>query len=120
MLEDEGAVDQDDLSAPRGDPFQGAVQTRGADGEQGYQLVSPAPYRRFADLVAAGRVGDALVVAEHGEDDDDDLFGLKAAPARADRLEMAAQQGRRTAHGTRSSRPSWPTPTRKAASTGRW
>ncbi|WP_239009965.1 hypothetical protein [Streptomyces sp. 769] len=60
--------------------------------EQGYQFVAPAAHGGVADLVAAGHVGDALVVAEYGEHDDDDPSGCQTPPAGADLLQVAAQQ----------------------------
>ncbi|PNE37667.1 hypothetical protein AOB60_25720 [Streptomyces noursei] len=52
-------------------PLARAVQTGCVGRERGYQFVAPAAHGGVADLVGAGHVGDALVVAEHGEHDDD-------------------------------------------------
>lgn len=72
---DEGAVDRDHLPACLSDPLQGAVQARCLGCEQGDQLVAPAADGGFGHVVAAGHVGQALVVAQHGQDDHRDPAG---------------------------------------------
>ncbi|MFG3009551.1 hypothetical protein ACGFZB_03670 [Streptomyces cinerochromogenes] len=61
----EGAVDQDHLTAPCHDLPQGAVQARGLCGEHSDQLVAPAADGGLGDVVTAGHVGQALITAQH-------------------------------------------------------
>jgi hypothetical protein len=89
---DEGVVDQDDLAAPPGDRLQGAVQARGFRGQQVDQLVAPTPDGGGGDVAAAGHVGQALIVPQHGQDDHRDPPGRQRPPPRPYRFEMAAQQ----------------------------
>ncbi|MET9519448.1 hypothetical protein [Streptomyces sp. NPDC002994] len=72
---DEGAVGQDDLAAAPRDLLEGAVQARDLRGEQTDDLVPPAADGGGGDVVAAGHVGHALVVQQHGQDDHPDLPG---------------------------------------------
>ncbi|WP_437014858.1 hypothetical protein [Streptomyces sp. enrichment culture] len=66
---DEGAVVQDHLPALPGDLLQGAVQARRLGCEQGDRLVAPAADGGLGHVVSAGHVGQALIVAQHGQDD---------------------------------------------------
>ncbi|WP_329030490.1 MULTISPECIES: hypothetical protein [unclassified Streptomyces] len=77
----EGAVDQDHLSALLDDLLQYAVQARGLGGEESDQLVAPAADRGLGHVVSAGHVGQALVVAQDCRDDHRDLPGLQDPPA---------------------------------------
>ncbi|MFF1718265.1 hypothetical protein [Streptomyces sviceus] len=63
---DEGAVDQDHLPALLGGLLQGTVHARRLGGEQGDQLVAPAADDLLVHVIAAGHVGQALVVTQHG------------------------------------------------------
>ncbi|MGW0316435.1 hypothetical protein [Streptomyces flavidovirens] len=82
----EGAVDQDDFPAPLRDLLQAPVQARSAGGEQVDHLVAPAADGGLGDVVAAGHVGQALIVAEHGQDDHRDLPRRQRPPARTYRF----------------------------------
>lgn len=84
---DEGAVDQDQLAALLGDLLQGAVQVRRLGGEQSDQLVAPASDTGLGHVVAAGHVGQALVVAQYGQDDHRDLPRRQDPPPGPDRLQ---------------------------------
>ncbi|OBQ54348.1 hypothetical protein A4U61_00650 [Streptomyces sp. H-KF8] len=66
---DEGAVDEDCFPASLGDLLQGAVQARSWGVEQRDQLFAPAADGGLGHIAAAGYVGQALVVAQHGQDD---------------------------------------------------
>lgn len=101
---DEGAVDQDDLPAPSGDLLQGAVQARGLRGEQGDQLVAPAADGGGGDVVAAGHVGQALVVPQQGQDDHRDPPRRPRPPPRPYRRQMASQQVGEVVDGVRGQR----------------
>ncbi|WP_327733376.1 hypothetical protein OG749_05345 [Streptomyces nojiriensis] len=101
---DEGAVDQDHLPALLGDLLQGAVQPRRLGGEQSDQLVPPAADGGLGYVVAAGHVGQALVVAQHGQDDHRDLPRQQDPPPGANRLQMASEQLGEVADGARGQR----------------
>jgi hypothetical protein len=101
---DEGAVDQDNLLAPGGDLLQCPVQARGLRGEQTDHLVAPAPDGALGDVVAAGHVGQALVVPQHGQDDHRDLPRRQGPPARTYSLQMASQQAGEVADRARGQR----------------
>jgi hypothetical protein len=101
---DEGAVDQDHLPAPFGDLLQDAVQARGLRGEQGDQLVAPSADGGHGDVVAAGHVGQALVVAQHGQDDHRDPSGRQDPPPGPYRLQMTTQQTGEVVDGPRGQR----------------
>lgn len=89
---EEGAVDQDHLPALPGDLLQGAVQARRLRGEQGNQLVATAADGRLGHVVAAGHVGQALVVAQHSQDDHRDLPGRQGPPPGPDYFQVTPQQ----------------------------
>lgn len=72
---DEGAVNQDDLPTLTGDLLQRAVQAWCLRGEQGDRLVAPVTDGGLGDVVADGHVGQALIVAQHGQDDHRDPPG---------------------------------------------
>ncbi|WP_344389846.1 hypothetical protein [Streptomyces vastus] len=81
--------------------LQGAVQARGLRGEQGDQLVAPAAHGGFGNVVAAGHVGLALVVPQHGQDNHGDLPGWQGPPPRPYCLQMASQQVGEVVDGAR-------------------
>ncbi|MFD7527975.1 hypothetical protein ACFV8E_10350 [Streptomyces sp. NPDC059849] len=89
---DEGAVDQDYFHALLGDVLQGAVQAWCLRGEQCGQLVAPAADGGLGHVVAAGHVGQALVVAQHDQDDHRDLPGRQDPPLGPDYFHVEADQ----------------------------
>ncbi|WP_317448094.1 hypothetical protein [Streptomyces collinus] len=101
---DEGAVNQDRFPALPGDLLQGAVQARCLRGEQGDQLVAPATDGRLGDVVTTGHVGQALVVAQHGQDDHRDPSGRQDPPPGPDHFQVAPQQIGEVVDGTRGQR----------------
>jgi hypothetical protein len=101
---DEGAVDQDHLPALPGDLLQGAVQARGLRGEEGDQLVAPAADGRLGHVVAAGHVGQALVVTQHGQDDHRDLPGRQDPPPGPDHFQVTPQEIGEVVDGPRGQR----------------
>ncbi|MFH9493661.1 hypothetical protein ACH4LZ_30255 [Streptomyces halstedii] len=70
-------VDQDHLTALPGDLLQGAVQARRLRGEEGDQLVPTAADGGPGHVVP---VGQALIVAQHGQDDHGDPSGRQDPP----------------------------------------
>nr|WP_250847520.1 hypothetical protein [Streptomyces hygroscopicus] len=101
---DEGAVDQDHLPAPFGDLLQGAVQARRLGGEQSDQFVAPAGDGGLGHVVAAGQVGQALVVTQYGQDDHCDPSGRQGTPPGPYRLQVASQQIGEVVDGARGQR----------------
>lgn len=101
---DEGAVDQDYLPALPGDLLQGAVQARGLRGEQGDQFVAPAADGRLGHVVAAGHVGQTLVVTQHGQDDHRDSSGRQDPPAGPDHFQVTPQEIGEVVDGPRGQR----------------
>lgn len=89
---DHSAVQQDDDAAPLGDLIQGAVQSRGAGGEQTEHFQYPAAHGRGGDLAAAGHLGKTLVMAENCEHDQRLGTGGGLAPAGAEPVAFAAYQ----------------------------
>ncbi|MFD3701143.1 hypothetical protein ACFWUZ_34325, partial [Streptomyces sp. NPDC058646] len=55
------------------------------------QLVAPAADGGLGHVVAAGHVGQALVVAQYGQDDDRDPSRRQDPPPGSNRLQMASQ-----------------------------
>ncbi len=98
---DEGAVNQDHLPTLPDDLLERAVQARGLCGEQSDRLVAPAPDGGLGDVVATGHVGQALVVAQYGQDDHRDLPGRQDPPPGPDSLQMAPQQTGEVVDGAR-------------------
>jgi hypothetical protein len=88
---DEGAVDKGHLPALPGDLLQGAVQARGLRGGQGDQLVAPSADGGLGHVVAAGDVGRALVVAQHGQNGHRDFAGRQNRPLGPCRFQVASQ-----------------------------
>jgi hypothetical protein len=101
---DEGAVNQDHLPTLPGALLARAVQARGLCGEQSDRLVAPASDGGLGDVVAAGHVGQALVVAQYGQDDHRDLPGRQDPPPGPDSLQMAPQQTGEVVDGVRGQR----------------
>lgn len=101
---DEGAVDQDHLPALPDDLLQGAVQPRRLRGEQADQLVAPAADGGLGHVVAAGHVGQALVVTQHGQDNHRDLPRRQDPPPGPDHFQLASRQTGEMADGARGQR----------------
>ena len=78
---DQGAVQQHHHAALRGDLLQRPVQARGAGGEQVDHLDHPAPQGRGGDVVTAGQVGQALVMAQESQDQQGLPSRVQLAPA---------------------------------------
>ncbi|MFB7574959.1 hypothetical protein [Streptomyces sp. NPDC056165] len=101
---DEGAVDQDHLPAPLGDLPQRTVQARRLGGEQSDQLVPPAADGRLGHVVAAGHIGQALVVPQHSQNGHHDLPRRQDPPPGPNRLQMAPEQIGEVVDGARGQR----------------
>jgi hypothetical protein len=101
---DESAVDQDQLPAPLGDLLQGAVQARGLGGEQSDQFVAPAADGGLGHVVAAGHVGQALVVPQHGQNDHRNLPGRENPPPGSNCLQVGSEQIGEVVDGVRGQR----------------
>lgn len=101
---DEGAVDQDHFPALVGDLLQGAVPARRLGGEQSDQLVAPAADGGLGHMVAAGHVGQALVVAQYGRHDHRHLPRRQDPPPGPDQLQMAPEQIGEVGDGARGQR----------------
>ncbi|MFF2900241.1 hypothetical protein [Streptomyces sp. NPDC057966] len=101
---DEGAVDQGHFHALLGDVLQGAVQAWCLRGEQCGQLVAPAADGGLGHVVAAGHVGQALVVAQHGQDDHRDLPGRQDPLLGPDHFQVTSKQISEVVDGTRGQR----------------
>jgi hypothetical protein len=84
------AVQQYDSATLSGDLLQGAVQARGAGGEQAHHFPHPAGDGGAVDAVAAGQVAGPLVTAQNCQHDAGDLPGGQGPPPGADLLEVAA------------------------------
>jgi hypothetical protein len=89
---DEGAVQQDHDSAAAGDLLQCPVQSRGPDSQELDRFLHAATHGGGGDVVAAGHVDQALVVAEYGEHDN--CLGARGelAPSGAQLVASAAYQ----------------------------
>ncbi|MFF6787064.1 hypothetical protein [Streptomyces sp. NPDC012510] len=92
------------IAALPGDLLQGAVQPRRLRGEQTDQLVAPAADGGLGHVVAAGHVGQALVVTEHGQDNHRDLPGRQDPPPGPDHFQVTSQQTGEVADGARGQR----------------
>ncbi|KUN76561.1 hypothetical protein AQJ64_36915 [Streptomyces griseoruber] len=89
---DEGAVQQDHDSAAACDLLQRPVQSRGSHSQEFDRLLHPATHGGGGDVVAAGHVGQALVVAEYGEHDNHLGARGELAPPGAQLVASAAYQ----------------------------
>ncbi|MET7355922.1 hypothetical protein [Streptomyces mirabilis] len=92
---DQGAVEEDHDPAAAGGLLQRPVQARGPGGQQLHDFLHPAADGGLPDTVAAGHVGQTLVVAQDGEHDDGLPAGFGLAPGRAHLVPAAGVSGRR-------------------------
>lgn len=89
---DQGAVEEDHDPAEAGDLLQRPVQALGPGGQQLHDFLPPAADGGLPDPVAAGRVGQTLVVAQNGEHGDGHPAGFGLAPGRAHLVPAPAYQ----------------------------
>ncbi|MFD5141484.1 hypothetical protein ACFWMX_35545 [Streptomyces sp. NPDC058378] len=80
------------------------IQARCLHGEQSDEFISPAADGGLGHVVSAGHVRQALVVAQHGQDDHRDLAGRQDPPSGPDLIQVTSQQIGKVVDGARGQR----------------